>query len=91
MSKKVVGRVLPEEKNEILSLFERKNGLSELAKILTTDNEALYEKMVNDMGQTNRKFQHWWDSMAEKYRWESSTDGHWEINFDTCEISLVTE
>ena len=48
--KKLVGKVTEEEKNEILSLFERRNGLNELAKILTADNDALYEKLVRDMG-----------------------------------------
>lgn len=39
--RKLVGKVTEEEKAEILSLFERRNGLNELAKILTVDNEAL--------------------------------------------------
>jgi CXXX repeat modification system protein len=43
-----VGKVSEEERNQILSLFERKNGLQELAKILTTDNQELYEKVVID-------------------------------------------
>lgn len=78
----------PEEKNEIQTLFERRNGLNELAKILTADNGELYEKLVRDMGETGTKFQHWWDTMAQKYRWESCEGGNWEINFDTCEIFL---
>lgn len=61
-----------------------------VGKILTADNSELYEKLVRDMGETSSKFQQWWDTMAEKYHWESSQDGHWEINFETCEISLVT-
>ena len=44
--KKKVGQVTPEEKNEIQQLFERRNGLNELAKILTADNTELYEKLV---------------------------------------------
>ena len=87
--KKLVGKVTVEEKNAILSLFERRNGLNELAKILTIDNEALYEKLVKDMGDTGMKFQKWWDSMAAHYQWESHKNGNWEINFDTCEIYLV--
>lgn len=86
--KKLVGQVTVEEKNEILILFERRNGLYELAKILTPDNEVLYQKLVKDMGETGTKFQQWWDNMSTKYQWESSTNGHWEINFDTCEIYL---
>lgn len=89
MTKKLVGQVTPEEKNEILTLFERRNGLNELAKILTADNAELYEKLVKDMGETGSKFQGWWDRMAEKYQWESAEGGNWEINFDTCEIMLV--
>lgn len=89
LMKKLVGKVTEEEKNEILSLFERRNGLNELAKIITVDNEGLYEKLVKDMGDTGLKFQKWWDDMAVKYQWESDEEGSWEINFDTCEINLI--
>lgn len=90
-TKKIVGQVTVEEKNEIQILFERRNGLNELAKIVTADNTELYEKLVKDLGETGVKFQNWWNRMAEKYQWESSENGNWEINFDTCEITLVTE
>lgn len=91
MTKKLVGQVTVEEKNEIQALFERRNGLNELAMILTAENEALYEKLVKDMGETGTKFQNWWDTMAQKYQWESAENGNWEINFETCEIFLVTK
>ncbi len=87
--KKLVGQVTPAERNEIQALFERRNGLNELAKILTADNVELYEKMVKDLGETSSKFQNWWDRMGQKYKWESIENGRWEINFDTCEIFLV--
>ena len=89
MTKKLVGQVTPEERNEIQMLFERRNGLEELAKILTADNADLYEKLVKDMGDTGIKFQGWWNRMADKYQWESAENGNWEINFDTCDIFLV--
>ena len=87
--RKLVGQVTPEERTEIQTLFERRNGLNELAKILTADNAELYEKLVKDLGETGTKFQQWWDRMAEKYQWESAENANWEINFDTCEIYLV--
>ena len=87
--KKLVGQVTEEEKNEIQALFERKNGLAELSKILTADNTALYEKLVKDMGETGIRFQQWWDTMGAKYTWESAPNGNWEINFQTNEIFLV--
>ena len=89
VAKKVVGQVTVEEKNEIQTLFERRNGLNELAKIVTADNTELYEKLVKDMGETGTKFQKWWDTMLQKYQWESAENGNWEINFETCEIYLV--
>lgn len=88
-NKKLVGQVTPEERTEIQTLFERRNGLNELAKILTADNTELYEKLVIDLGETDAKFQEWWGRMAQKYQWESAEDGNWEINFETCEIYLV--
>jgi CXXX repeat modification system protein len=87
--RKLVGQVTPEERDEIQRLFERRNGLNELAKILTPDNAELYEKLVKDMGETGTRFQQWWDSMSQKYQWESAPNGNWEINFETCEIFLV--
>ena len=91
MEKKIVGKVTEEEKNIIQKLFERRNGLNELAKILTADNVELYERLVRDLGQTGAMFQKWWDDMAAKYQWEASETGHWEINFQTNEILLVIQ
>ncbi len=88
-TRKLVGQVTPEEKDEIQALFERRNGLNELAKIVTADNTELYEKLVKDLGETGTKFQAWWDRMSVKYQWESIEGGNWEINFETCEIFLV--
>lgn len=90
MMKKEVGSVTSEERNEIQTLFERRNGLNELAKILTADNGELYERLVKDMGETSSKFQNWWNRMGEKYQWESADNGNWEIDFDSCTIYLVT-
>lgn len=88
--KKEVGSVTAEERDEIQTLFERRNGLAELAKILTADNAELYERLVKDMAETSAKFQNWWNKMSEKYSWESSPEGNWEIDFNECTIYLVT-
>lgn len=88
--KKEIGRVTEAERDEIQALFERRNGLNELAKILTADNAELYERLVADMGETSTKFQNWWSTMADKYRWEGVDNGNWEIDFNDCTIFLVT-
>lgn len=85
---KQVGRVTEQERDEILKLYERRNGLNELAKILTPDNAELYERLVKDMGETSVKFQSWWDAMGAKYAWESAENGSWHIDFDSCAIYL---
>ena len=86
---KKIGKVSIEERNEIQQLFERRNALKELAKILTADNDELYEKLLSDLGRTNTDFQKWWDTMASKYQWESIDGYQWQIEFDTCDIYLV--
>lgn len=88
--KKKVGSVTEQERDEIQMLFERRNGLIELAKILTADNVELYERLLKDIGETSTKFQQWWNRMADKYQWESADNGNWEIDFNECKIYLVT-
>jgi CXXX repeat modification system protein len=92
--RKRVGQVNSEEREEIKSLFERKNALVELFKTLAdTDqvNSAAYEKLVTDLGKVTTRFDQWWSAMRRKYRWESAPDGRWEIDFDDGAIYLVTE
>ena len=91
MEKKKVGIVTADERDEIQKLFRRHSGLVDLAKIVTADNDELYEKVVNDLGDTNTRFQDWWNKKGEKYNWESAENGRWQINFDTCEIYLVIQ
>ena len=86
---KVIGRVTESERDEIKLLFERRNGLAELAQILTPEKTELYERLVKDLGDTGAKFQNWWDKMSQKYAWESVENGSWEIDFDNCLIYLV--
>ena len=88
--KKEVGFVTPEERDQIQKLFERRNGLNELAKILNANDDELYQKLVKDMGETSTKFQNWWNEMGTKYNWEAADNGNWEIDFNDCKIYLVT-
>lgn len=89
--KKDVGHVTEQERDEIQSLFERRNGLVELAQILTADKTELYERLIKDMGETSTKFQQWWNRMGDKYQWDSTDNGSWEIDFNDCTIYLVTQ
>jgi CXXX repeat modification system protein len=90
-----VGRVTPEERDEIKELFMRKNALNELFLTLskldaaTLDSNPLYDKVVRDMGQVTLQFQSWWDTKAKVYGWKSKAGGSWNIDFETCEIYLT--
>lgn len=94
-NKNLVGKVTPEERDEIKELFERKNGLSELTKTLADSNQKtfinspLYDKLLKDMGETSTRFQKWWDDKSKKYKWNGKDGYSWQINFETCEIFIV--
>lgn len=88
--KELVGKVTIVEMEEIKSLFERKNGLIELFRISDGLNEIVYQKLVKDMGETSTKFQQWWDIKSAAYKWKMKEGSNWEINFNTCEIFLVS-
>ena len=88
-TRKIVGKVTLDEVKKIQALFERKNGLAELAKVVSADNAELYEKLVKDMGETGTKFQKWWDDMSKQYGWESRPKGNWEVDFQTGDITLI--
>ncbi|MCC6751390.1 MAG: CXXX repeat peptide modification system protein [Deltaproteobacteria bacterium] len=94
MAKKLVGRVSPEERDEVRELFQRKTALGELFLALgkmdaeTLAKSPLYEKAVRDMGGVSVRFQQWWEGMARKYGWEGKDGGNWSIDFDSCDIYL---
>ena len=92
MSRTVIGTVTQLEKEQIERLFNRKSGLVELVKSLTINDfvdeegEALYEKIITDMGETSIRFQQWWDAMQAKYEWPA---GVYTIDFATNEIYIT--
>lgn len=86
--KKIVGRVTKEECEIIHKLCERKNSLKELALIIN-DDANIYEKLVSDLTNTNLQYQQWWNDMSKKYHWEQCENGHWEIDFESCDIFLI--
>ncbi len=88
-NKTVVGLVTEAERDEIKYLFERKNGLNELFRSLNEPKHPLYDRIVQDMGETATKFQKWWDDASAKYEWKGAKGHHWEINFNTRELLLV--
>lgn len=89
--KKNVGKVTPEQKDEIQALFERRNSLKELFMVVNPNNAELYERVIADMAETQKKFEAWWSDRAAEYGWEGAADARWEIDFNTCDIYLVCD
>lgn len=89
-----VGQVNPEERDEIQKLFERKNGLAELAKTMATlprnqlEDNPMLDKLTTDMGRVATKFQKWWDDKSAEYKWENKPGYSWEIDFETCKVFI---
>jgi CXXX repeat modification system protein len=94
MNMEKVGVLTENEKNEILGLFQRRAALNELMLTLRNQpmsenhNDALYEKLVNDLGKTMHSYDNWFGKASKLYNWKSSDNGHWSINFETNEVFL---
>lgn len=90
--RKLIGKVTYQERDEILALHERKNGLLELMQSLAASDDELlrnslfYEKIIADLGTTTTKHQKWWETRAKQYHWEKVCGNVWEIDFETCQI-----
>lgn len=85
----IVGKVTIEEKNQIMTCFERKHALLELAPVVKANNTALYEQVIKDLEEVKTQMSAWWSEMAKKYKWKGTKNGMWNINFTTCEIELI--
>ena len=71
------------EFKEIEDLFEKKIALENLTKIIDTNNQELYDKLIKDYGKTVHQFDSWWNEMSRKYHWEGS---NWWLDFETKKI-----
>ena len=90
-----VGKVSAEERDEIQRLYERKVALKEMVYVIADrdvvgelENNKLYEKITADLGETERKFQKWWNDMVQKYNWKRAEKGQWVIDFESCDVIL---
>lgn len=90
--RKRVGEVTAEERDEIRMLFERKNALLELFKTLAeagSVNDAIYERVVADLGKVTTRFNEWWSAKSTQYQWENIPGWQWNIDFNDCSIYLA--
>lgn len=84
--RKIVGKVTESEKKHIKAINSHKISLEELLLILE-DSDELYKKAIDDLNNTIKKYQEWWDNCYSKYQWEKGKN-HWTILFETNEIII---
>lgn len=97
IDKTKVGQVTPEERDEIKTIYERKNGITELFRSLVNvdpaelEKSSLYDRLVKDMGDISTRFQNWWDDKSKKYNWDNKAGYKWQIDFTSRDIFIVKE
>lgn len=89
MVREFIGLVSEDEKNSIMTLHEREKALRDLLLIPNITDE-LYEKIIKDLAETRKNSEEWWRRMANSKMWKSVLDGHWNIDFLTNEIFLIS-
>ena len=94
MEQKILVTVKEEEKQEIQDLFERLNALKSLAMTLADNNlefekhSLLYEKLIKDLQESNRKYEQWWSNIANKYTLDVELLKRATIDFSSNEIFI---
>lgn len=94
MYKEKVGIVTEQEKDIVEKLYERNKSLDELLialdylDISTEEKSDSYKKIISDKAKTELEFNGWWNDMSQKYKWMSTENGTWVIDFNTKEIFL---
>jgi CXXX repeat modification system protein len=92
---KVLGTVTSDEAATLRRLYERRNGLLELFKVLPDLSgdgaDALYGRIVKDLGEVMTGYEEWWNGMSRKYGWENTKGKSWEIDFESREVLLRNE
>lgn len=95
MNKEKVGTVTESEKNEVMTLYQEKMALQELMMALDSqtiskkEKNYIYERIIKDFENAKIKYEKWWSDISQKYQWESKDNGHWTIDFSTCEVFLA--
>lgn len=93
--KKLLGKVTNEEKEQVMAISRRRSALHELFATLgneaATPNDALYERIVADIGETNQKLKDWWSATAKAHDWSFSEKDIWQVEYESNELYLISE
>ena len=71
--------ILEIEKEKFYDLFEKRNALINLEKIIDSSN-VLYRRLRINLRETTKAEERWWNEIAEKYNLKLENE-KWIINF----------
>jgi len=84
-------QLIKEEKEEFIRLTEKKLGIIELTKHLDIiQNKALYNQVIQDLGETTRVLDSLWLSIKKKHNLINVEDRDLTIDFEKGTISKIT-
>jgi CXXX repeat modification system protein len=83
-----------EETEALQKIYQRKMALLELMPTVKSpmDKESLdylYEKIVNDLQETNQKIKDWWLNTSKAQGLEYGEEYSWRVNFQEQEVTIM--
>lgn len=86
--RKVIDILTESEKEEILELYEKKQAMENLSKIISKENDPLlFQTLKSDYLELVADYTAWWNQQSEKKGWEK---GHLFVDFHSNEV-IMTE
>lgn len=90
----LLGTVTEDECKRLQAVFDRKMALQGLVRALSdmpaqASNE-LYDRLVKDYGEVERKMREWWEEIYHKYNWPNPPQASWSLEFSTLKVTLTT-
>ncbi|HGG0416297.1 CXXX repeat peptide modification system protein [Clostridium botulinum] len=93
----IATKILENERDEIQMLFERLASLNALAATLSDarleidEQNWFYNKLINDLTKTRKKFDIWWDRSCEKYKLNLEDRHKYAVDFENKAIVIDNE
>ncbi len=92
---RLLGTLEENEKSEIEEIYYRRVTLENMILVLQergnmeeSGSESLYQRLVQDMSETIKRMQDWWNKTSTYHGWEYRRENNWEVKFDSGEVYL---
>lgn len=89
MENKLVATLSEGETEIVRQLFMRKKALEELLNSIDSNNEALYNRIIDDLIVANEQMTAWWENTSQMNQWTFDERSKWMVNFATREVFIA--